>query len=418
MYDCLWAKIINLLHKNSKKSWETTILLGLFFFSVTLWANMFNTLSPILIKLFDLGAYEYGHLSSTYLLFSVIFLLPAGILLDRYQTKTLILLAIFLDALAFYLFSIATTTAMLKLSLVISGLGTSFCFIGSMRYINYYFSSKHIALATALFITMGMIGGLCAQVPMEKILEHYTWQVVLKAVCVFDIFILTLVALRVQALPVTKVPINLLLGQTYKAIFNFQSWCCGIFTSMLNLPVTVLGAVWGVSFLTQVHNFTIEKATTTTSMLFIGMIIGPSIAGYCSDRFNTRKGVMLIGCIVAIALILIITFSQSNSFSSWLLLFLLLGLFSSVQILGYTVVNETTPENYQSKSMSLVSILVLCGGTIFQPLFGKVLERNWNGTRIDGLPFYSHHHYQQALMIMIIGFIIALVVLFKMKQKN
>ena len=54
--------------------------------------HMFNSISPGLMRDFNVDAVALGTLSSTYLMADVVFLLPAGLVLDRISTRTIILM--------------------------------------------------------------------------------------------------------------------------------------------------------------------------------------------------------------------------------------------------------------------------------------------------------------------------------------
>jgi hypothetical protein len=118
--------------------------------------------------------------------------------------------------------------------------------------------------------------------------------------------------------------------------------------------------------------------------------------------------VMFGGVLISLCLILNIIFLQTQSQLIYSLLFFMLGFFSSVQILGYTVLIERTRQSLTGASLSVSCVLVMSGGTFLQPLFGKIMQYQWTGETQNHSPIYSLQAYQTAMIIFPIAFIAAL----------
>ena len=88
---------------NSQSKWKQSILPWIVCFSASLFfayellqLHVMNAIAPMLMRDLALNATQFGGLSATYLLADVIFLLPAGIILDRFSVRKVILVALFL----------------------------------------------------------------------------------------------------------------------------------------------------------------------------------------------------------------------------------------------------------------------------------------------------------------------------------
>lgn len=66
--------------------------------------------------------------------------------------------------------------------------------------------------------------------------------------------------------------------------------------------------------------------------------------------------------------------------------------------------------------MSVVSLNVIGGGALFEPVVGWLLDLHWDGTKINQVPFYSVSNYHFAFIVLPIGFILALLLLIFMKE--
>ncbi len=65
-----------------------TLTASLFFFYEFIQLNLFNPISVQLMLDFHLNAVQLGNLASTFFYGNALFLFPAGMLLDRFSTKS------------------------------------------------------------------------------------------------------------------------------------------------------------------------------------------------------------------------------------------------------------------------------------------------------------------------------------------
>jgi hypothetical protein len=97
-------------------------------------------------------------------------------------------------------------------------------------------------------------------------------------------------------------------------------------------------------------------------------------------------------------------------------LFFLLGLTSSTQIVSYPTVAESNPKILTATSVSVVSFTTLSGGAIFQPLFGYIMDKGNDFTIVNNVHIYSAADYHHAMFIMPIAMVIALLVTFFVRE--
>jgi sugar phosphate permease len=203
------------------------------------------------------------------------------------------------------------------------------------------------------------------------------------------------------------------------AYLNPQNLLCGIYTSLKNLPIALLGAIWGSLFLQQTAHFSPAKASLAPSLLFLGTIIGGPIIGWVSDKIKRRVSLMVSGAIISLLLALaIICLPSLLSLPVVLSLFFALGFFTSCQVLSYPLVAESNAKNLTATSVSVVSFFAIGGYAIFQPLFGWLLDYGWRGTAVYHMRVYSASDYHRALLILPIGFCIALFAALLLKESE
>lgn len=126
--------------------WIVCFSASLFFAYELLQLHVMNALAPMLMQDLELNATQFGTLSSTYLLADIIFLLPAGILLDRFSVRKVILVALFLCIMGTMGFCQAHSFSFACFCHFLSGIGNAFCFLSCMMLISRWFPKESMLL--------------------------------------------------------------------------------------------------------------------------------------------------------------------------------------------------------------------------------------------------------------------------------
>ncbi len=401
------------------KAWLVCFAAALFFFYEFIQMNMFNAISPYLMQSFSLDATQLGALSANYFYSNLIFLFPAGLILDRFSTRKIILTAMFICVFGTFMFALATNIYLAQLFRFLTGIGSAFCFLSCIRLASRWFPSRRMALVSGLIVTMAMIGGTVAQTPFTKLTAMLGWREAVMVDAALGVIIIGIIWTFVtdyppgyqQKIEQDKASIAAIgFWHSLKVSYlNLQNWLCGIYTSLMNLPISLLGALWGGLYLQQVHHFSDTQASYITSMIFVGTIIGSPLAGWISDRVGLRRTPMTIGALLALGIIVLIMYLPFHSVITLMLLFFALGLVTSSQVISYPTVAENNSRLFTASSVSVVSFTTISGYAISQPLFGHLMDLHWNHLIIHRQAVYTNQDFHTAMLILPIGFIIALI---------
>ncbi len=403
------------IEKDSLHAWLICLPAALFFFTESVRVNLFDTVAPALMQHFHVNAYRFSELSAIYLLSNIIFIFPAGIILDKIQTRYVLLSALTITITATFGFYHSQNFAWAKTLMFITGIGGACCFVSTMRLASQWFSPKKLALATGLIVTSGMVGGLFAQLPMSSIINYFghwqaAYQFIMSVEIILAILVFVLVRNNRQQWLSKNSNVRGFLNNITAALKHPATWLAGLYTSLLNLPITLLGAIWGQLYLTQVFKLSQISAATITSFLFFGVMIGSPLYGYISDHIRSRRKPMVVGALSSLIIILMIMLNHHSSIILLCSLFFSLGLLSSSQVLGYTIVSESSSTNINSTSMGIASVLVMCGGTFLQPYFGWILKPTTHSA-LHPLVTYSSQSFFYALLIFPIAFALSLIII-------
>ena len=395
------------------KAWLVCSSASLFFFFEFIQMNMFNALSPGLIQSFKITGAELGHVSAFYFYSMVLCLFVAGIILDRYSTRKTILIAMTACVIATFLFSTTTEVWQAQLCRLVTGVGGSFCFLSNMRLASRWFPPRRMALVIGCIVTFAMLGGTVAQTPLTLLADSFGWRQTLVLDGCAGVLMLLIIALVVEDYPPGTKPDFVkhksefpLLKTMCLTAKNTQNWFGGLYTSLMNLPIFLLGAMWGGIYLVQVRDISRADSAMVTSMLFIGTIVGSPFMGWLSDYLGRRRRLMIISAAISLMIMLCVIYGPGLNLASLILLFFLLGFFTSAQIISYPLIAESNSLSLTGSAEGLAATLIMAGGFL-QPLFGYFMELHWDHKMQDGLPIYSWADFQSAMLIMPVAFVLA-----------
>ena len=68
-----------------------------------------------------------------------------------------------------------------------------------------------------------------------------------------------------------------------------QAWIASIYAGLMFVPTLAFGALWGVPYLVEAHNYTHMEAGSIVSLIFIGWACGGPLYGWVSDHIGLRK---------------------------------------------------------------------------------------------------------------------------------
>ena len=402
--------------KENQKAWIVVFAAGLYFFYEYIQMTMFNSISSELLKDFNISAYQLGKLSSAYFISQLILLLPAGILLDRFSIKKLILAVMMCSIVGTLILSFTHSYNVAFLARFLSGIGGAFAFLGCIKLASRWFLPSKLSLVISLIITLALAGGFFAQTPLAWANNHISWRASLRGLVVLGVIIWGIVLVAVTDHPARsekdwadKIANTGFFESLFLSIKNVQTFLGGFYICFMNLPVFLLGSLWGGLYLEETRGLSNIHATFISSMLFLGLIVGTPLFGLCSDKvFRRRKPPMYMGAILSLLTILGILYLPDLGSEMLILLFFFLGFFSSSQCIGYSCIVENNDGKSAATASGIASIIIMGGGALSKIFYGGILVQHWNGEHLDGIPIYSFQAFHAAMLILPTAFVLAI----------
>ncbi len=406
--------------------WLVCCTAALFFLYTFVQQNMFNALGADLMSFFKVDAVGLSALSAMGVWGNVLMIPFAGLVLDRFSARQILLTAMMICVLMVFVFATTSYFSIAILARFLSGMSSGFCFLGCVVVASRWFPPEKMGQIIGVVVTMAMLGGALAQEPMVILIGQFGWQQAIFLTGLFGIALWFLMFLGLSDTPKARVfqpeaqmTVDDLSKSFVAATSNPQNWFCGLYTSLMNIMIMVMGAVWGAAYLENVHGLTHHQANEVTFLIFIGTMIGSPLAGVLSDRIKKRKIVMQAGAITSLIIAIAIIYVPQHSFLSLMILFLGLGITTSTQVISYPVIAESNLSRNTGVSEALASFLIMGGGAISQNLYGFMMNLHSSGSFfLHSQYVYRASDYQYGFWLVPLAFIISLLFSFLVKETN
>lgn len=391
-------------------AWVVCLSAGLFFFYEFFQLNIFDVINQPLRDDFHIDATQLSWMSSAYLWADILFLLPAGVILDRFSTRTVILSAMFVCILGTVGFALTDSFILASFCHFLSGIGNAFCFLSCVVLVSHWFPPRRQALVIGTLVTMAFVGGMMAHTPFAYLYELFGWRNALlidgAVGAVLLLWIYWIVNDKPENSP-AKVHLNQgqVMSGFFKALSNPQNWLAGFYTSFLNLPIMVLCALWGGSYLQVVHHLPEMAASNVISLIFMGSVIGCPLAGWLSDSQGRRKPLMIIGAIATLITVIPLFLDMTLSQLTLSIIFFALGFFTSTQVITYPLVAESNSSENTGAATGVASVIIMGGGGVGQVLYGWLMAHH-AGTEVTT---YTVADFQFAMWMFPITAVAALI---------
>lgn len=347
-----------------------------------------------------------------------------GVLTDYFGPKKMLTSAIAFCVLGCVLFVISKNFWLAGAGRFLIGVGSAFAFVGILKLGAMWLPHKRFALFVGLTTSWGMIGAGLADILLSWGLEKFSWESILIWSAIFGALLIPIFLFFVHDNEAK-------LSEEGGRHENFKDAMEGLFLSLKNpqliyagligctlyLSLSVFGEYWGIEYL---HRSSQESSRVLTSamnsMVFFGWLIGGPLSGWLSDHLKTRRVPLIVGnFFAAVCISALILFPHMNEFLKFFLL-LSFGIFSSVEIICFSLARDLLPMKYAATALGVVNFFIMIGGMVFTPLVGLIMDFLWTGKMQNGIRVYSLHDFRIALSVIPIMMFLAMLLSFRIKE--
>ena len=356
-----------------------------------------------LMRDFAASAAITGTLSALYFYAYAGLQIPVGLMLDTWGPRRMLSIAAVACGAGSLLFAVAPTIEIAYLGRLLIGAGAAFTWVGTLSVAASGLPRERFAGVSGLTLACGMAGAVAGQAPLALSVAAFGWRPTL-AVAGLAGALLAVALARVlpphrPAATGERGGWRLLVRGLRLAVRQRQTWLMAAFGACMSVPALTFGALWGVPFLETAYGLDRSAAALVTSAMLVAWGLGSVAVGWLSDRLGRRRLPMTLSAIASAACFTWAFAEPAHGVAAFAALVVIGGLVAGGMVIAFAAGREHAPPAATGAVMGVINTgVMLVGGAIMQPLIGWMLDRQWDGTLLDGRPVYAADAYRDAFL--------------------
>lgn len=328
---------------------------------------------------FDTGAAALSSLAAAQLAVYAAMQIPAGMALDRFGARKLIVFGSLLTGIGNLTVAVSEQLPLAVFGRMIVGFGDAFVFISMIRLINGWVSGPKATRFTQLFANLGQLGQTFSAIPFAYLLGSAGWGPAfgIAASLAFIAAATALFAIRDEPAAIRTS------GSIVDALRQFRENIADPHTRKafwvhftLQSSGSVFILLWGYSFLVQAEKVPKELASVLlSSFVLVGFVVGPVLSQLCI-RFPARRNrlVTAVYGIMACAWLLVLLTPGRNPLWQIVFLVLAVGIGGPASMAAFDYSRTSIPKHRLGSSNGIINSGGFVSTFICMFLIGVVLD--------------------------------------------
>lgn len=366
---------------------------------------------------YNLSSEQIGIFSSAFYWAYVASQLPAGILVDKYGIKKIMLISTFIFSIGVLIATKAVSQEYLILYRVLAGIGGGFAFLCSLKAIAIWLPKRTFPLFTGATQMLMYGAGTLTGLPLLMLSNNYSIQVIMSGILVVSIILFICVFIFIPL----KEPHNQsdtdVLADTHSEfrdipiVFKIkQILLNGFFCFTIYGTTALFADLWSYRFL-SLDGYADEYAGLASSMIFIGIAIFSPLWGVIATILNKQKILLTLASILGVLIVSAIVYLHLNPVIMCLLCILWGGM-QAVHVLNFTILRTHISPMYIATGIAMVNLFIPLSGAILQPFVGYMVSL------LEGYGFEQLLAFKYALLILPILMFLSVILSLFIKEKK
>jgi len=381
-----------------------------------------SVLTTQLREFFVIDNKQLGTVGAMYLYAYAAFQLPAGLLVDKYGPKKLLVVASLMVTLGSFLFALAPHIYVAYFSRFLIGAGSAFAFVGCLKIGSIWLAASSFPLIVGLTNFCGTLGALSGGMPFSLLINHFGWHNALLVISFIGLFITLFLVLCLK--PATKSHFTLQESEVKTSLFkalkqiitSTQTWLIALYGTLLVIPIAAIPEMWGPEYLSFVHELPKQQASSITHTIFIGTALGGPIIGWIATQTTNYRYIMFPATSFALLLLFYFLYGSYSNISILYPVLFFYGLCTSNMLLCFTLIKNQQPIWAQGAAIGFVNMVIMFFGGITQYGIGWLLD--YLRKSHEGIYTVSDYHTAMSILPFCLIIAISLTLLIKDRHKH
>jgi MFS family permease len=290
--------------------------------------------------------------------------LPAGLLVDRWGSRAVLVASGIVLTAGQLLLAFATTLPFAALARVLVGTGDAMVFVSVLALVPRWFPPRRVPLVTQLTTILGQLGQILSAVPFLALLHSLGWSPAFGIAAAGSALVAVLAWLVVRNAPgdgwrpgesVSAREVARELG----AVWRRPGTRLGFFGHMgTQFSMMVFSLLWGLPYLVSGQGLSTAAAGGLISLLVVSTICVGPVLGVLTMRHPMRRSWLLLGVIAADVAVWTAIVLLPGPAPIWLLIVLVLVLSAGGpgSVVGFDIARTSNPSANLAVAQSMVNL--------------------------------------------------------------
>ena len=370
---------------------------------------------------FDTGATALSSVAAGQLAIYALMQIPAGIALDRFGARRLIIFGSLVTGLGNLVVALTEQLPLAVFGRMIVGFGDAFVFISMIRLINGWVRGPRATMLTQLFANLGQLGQIVSAIPFAYLLGIAGWSVSFGAAASLAFIASSLGLLLLRDEPGFTKQID-----GFEGVFRlFRENLADPFTRKafwvhftLQSSGSVFILLWGYTFLVQGEGLSRPLASSLlSSFVFIGFFVGPILSAICVRHPASRhRLVTAVYSIIFLAWMIIILSPGVNPTWQVILLVLSIGIGGPASMVAFDYSRTSIPQLRLGTSNGIINSGGFVATFITMFLVGVALDLIQRFELSGGASLYSLASFKMAFPIQLVVMTFGILMFFRARR--
>jgi predicted MFS family arabinose efflux permease len=245
---------------------------------------------------FHTDASGVAMLASSYFWGYTLMQIPAGLLVDRYGVRRVVLGSLAASTLGSAAFALAPSLLDVFVARLIVACGDALVFTALLKLVAQSFSDQRFGIMSGISQVSGYVGGVVATTPLAAAVSGFGWRACFLFIACVGLANLCLASLTLRPDPASRSDrtIRSVVVLARRSLAQPANWGCAMSFASHFAVVTTLSGVWGIPMVAHVFHISSAAAGAPLLGFMVGNAAGSIFLGHMADRMAARLDTALI----------------------------------------------------------------------------------------------------------------------------
>jgi predicted MFS family arabinose efflux permease len=255
---------------------------------------------------FSTDAAGVAMLASSYFWGYTLMQIPAGLLVDRYGVKRVVLFSMAASSLGSAAFALAPNLLDVFAARLVVACGDALVFTALLKLVAQTFTDERFGVMSGVSQVSGYVGGVIATTPLAAAVTGFGWRACFLFIACVGLANLAFAKAVLKPDPVShsNKTLKSVVVAARQSLSQLANWGCAMTFASHFAAVTTLSGVWGIPMVAHFFNISPTAAGAPLLAFMVGNAVGSIFLGHAADRAAAALDTALIQiCVLRMILI-------------------------------------------------------------------------------------------------------------------